>query len=783
MGYHNNYGSVRPKQKIPKKTKLSKGKKGEDFRIGSLEYYSSASSNYVLTSSEIERLYKVAAGYIDLSKYDHVLNPRKENKKRKYPYKPRNYDIISPILMSLLGEKIKKQAHPQVYAVNSNIESLRLEYKRKLVSDEIKQAAINEINKFVNTGIDTRDIMPQEQIDIKVGELKDEMALAGQEALNYILEHQDVFKKQRKMFYDYCVSTYAFSIKDIEFKDVVYDDVAPANTRYLASEKTAYIEDGEAASFDLEMTISEVLDKFHDSLKKEDYERLDNLLTDSAGNGITTSPDFELFENLRTNGIIENNPMYVSAGGSHMVTCTYTCWKSWVKIGKLMSTNMFGEIQEIFVSEDYQPEEGDEIEWKWVNEVWEGWIIDDDIYVDIRPIPFRRGTFENPSACKLPINGVTFGFRHYKSKSIVEKLEDYQQLYNIIHWQIEKVINKNKDKIIMLPWNMVPDNEDLDMFDMLYYADSTGYLFLNEVDERAMQNMQYIKVLDTSLNDYIRYLFDHLNSIKFEAEELVGFNRQRTGSDIRSSDGKATTQEAIYRGSLITEELFKQFEEFEEREYMGIVDLSKYAWKDGKKKHYIASDKTPRLLDIDGAKHIGTEYGIFCKNTSKDHEKLERIRQHAQAFAQNQTKASAIAKMEYLDNPAEIIDELEKMEEEMMQNSQAAQQAEQQAKMAETKQKEDELDQKLAYDYYKTDQDNLTKKEVALINSNSSILSSMSVDTNGVSAPNDRGGDELMKNNLQLEQIRLKRDEMNMKYKMNKENNETKLRNPVAGEK
>ena len=48
---------------------------------------------------------------------------------------------------------------------------------------------------------------------------------------------------------------------------------------------------------------------------------------------------------------------------------------------------------------------GGKLEFKWVNEVWEGTRIDGRIYVNINPILNQRLSLENPSKCKLPING------------------------------------------------------------------------------------------------------------------------------------------------------------------------------------------------------------------------------------------------------------------------------------------------------------------------------------------------------------------------------------------
>ena len=48
------------------------------------------------------------------------------------------------------------------------------------------------------------------------------------------------------------------------------------------------------------------------------------------------------------------------------------------------------------------------MEWKWVNEVWEGTRIDGRVYIKIHPIVNQRNSLDNPSVCKLPVNGIRY---------------------------------------------------------------------------------------------------------------------------------------------------------------------------------------------------------------------------------------------------------------------------------------------------------------------------------------------------------------------------------------
>ena len=63
-----------------------------------------------------------------------------------------------------------------------------------------------------------------------------------------------------------------------------------------------------------------------------------------------------------------------------------------VKIGRL--TTITGETVE--VDENYEPTDYDNIEWKWVKQLWEGYIVADRFYLGFQPLPLQRAKFENP---------------------------------------------------------------------------------------------------------------------------------------------------------------------------------------------------------------------------------------------------------------------------------------------------------------------------------------------------------------------------------------------------
>lgn len=779
---------IRPLQTIPLKTKLSKGKKGKEWRQACVDYYADIDIQYQTQGERYDQLYALGEGYINEDSYTYVTNPININKSKgnKLPSKLRNYDIISPIVEMLMGEKIKRTLKPIVYAANSDITTVREQAERQMINQELNQVIINGLNDLgLDTGFESRDLATHEQILMTVDSIKDDKAMTGQHSLNYIIQDSEVYKEHRKTWFDTVNVGQTVTYKDVINDEIQYKAYSPKYLTYLASEDTDFVEDGEAACIRMQMTVSDIIDKFWEDLDEEEIKKLQKLYdldTGAYDYGLNTSIDkmFQMFDesgrlNYSRNEILAKN-----------VQVDYVNWKSLVKVGKVTKQTVVGEPIEYFVQEGYIQSEGEEIEWKWVNQVWEGYKIylesqDNVIYTRIRPIPFQRGKFNNPSSSKLLINGFNLFSRNYKAKSIVEKLEPYQSIYNVIHWHIEKLINKNKDKVILMPYDLVPDNDDYKMEDMFYYADADGFLFpKGDLDAKELQQMQYgIKVLDLSLSQYIKYLEELLIFIKSEADELVGAVRQRRGQ-MYATDGKATAEQAIYQGSIMTENYFKQQEEFEVREYQGLLDLSKFAWRNGKKAWYTDSDKRRVLLNVQGSQHRESEYGIFVGNSSDEKEKKDIIKSNAQSFVQNGMTPDVLTKLLNSDNLEEMMDILEIDRERVMQEAQQAQQAEQEAEMQSKQIEAEQQDKELQFKYDELESNETLKLLELEQKYRESAINSASSGNDELASKQLAEANKMM---VEREKLLVKREEIASKERIAEKQMKTQLRNKVVGEK
>lgn len=776
----NTYTTEKQKQRIPE------GKRTVDWYKKNMEYYAQHTQHYYTRRDKVLTLYRIAQGIMDESWYNYVTNPYATEKKeeRRFPAKIRNYDIISPILNLLRGEKATRPFNYQVFVHNADSETKRKKAEKEMILENMK---IEYLQSLQAQGYDLES--PQEEPPPPPAELvknfrkswSDDRADMGQEAIEFLKDDQELLRKWRRGFYDWMVTDRVFSYKDVIRNNVEYDIISSYDIAYIASPDTEYVEDGDAVIRRKWMTISDVIDRFYDTLTTEEIDELEKR--------IVTDPGYIVNEGLKSGF---EPPAHHNR--ADMVLVEHIVWKGMREIGKVFTKDIFGNDLEFEVDRDFVPRPEDRVEWMWVNEVLEGYRIDEKYYKEMGPIPYQRGTFDNPSKCKLPYNGATYSDRHVESVSLVEKMIPFQILYNIVKYRLEITLAKNKDKIQMMPLGAIPKKKGWDMFTSMYYADATGYMFYDETNPHVLQAMQYMKVLDGSLNQYIKYVYDYLGAIKLELEEFVGINRQRKGQTT-ASEGKGVTEQSIFQSSIITEELFMAFDEFQRRELQGLLDISKFAWIDGKRAQYVGNDMKVHYLNIEPGAYQESEFGVFVKVSRKENEKLEALRQMAQSFAQNQMRPSAVADILNSENFSQLRDRLEDLEELEMKLNQDAQKAEQQAAQAGDQFKAVEAQKDRDHETIEKEKDRNLERELKYLDTNIEMFNQ---DANNNQVPDALEAQKLAqegakqatdaeaaqrKLDIEEEKNRLKDKEIDSKERTEKYKADTALKNPVVGEK
>ena len=654
--------------KIPRQ-KLSITKKNKKWGEECVEAFidlSSSGSSHSKQKDDLKILYDYYNGVIDEADYNYVLKPYGKSRKN-FPSEMRNYPIIKPIIDLLLGEKSKRPLNYTVTVQNSDAITMKEQQKSEAIAQNLRQKFLQEVQaQGVDMGANMDEIpTPKHIADMFEMNYIDNRAVLGQQAMNYIFQEQEVYDKVQKAWFHYLVTGEAYTHRGVRNSEPFYEILNPLDVDYDLDPDLEFVEDGDWALVRKYVHASTVIDAYYDSLTEQQILELEEPRHSESDISFLYANSANKDTNAFRNRLVEVVNVY---------------WKSRKKIGFLSYIDPeTGEVEEIEVEDGFKmppeiKELGGNLEFKWVNEVWEGTRIDGRFYVNINPILNQRMSLENPSKCKLPINGRRYSDTNSKNISLVKLGIPYQLNYNIYKYRLELAIARSKDIIAQFDINMIPKKWDMDKF--MYYVEGTGIAWVDYNKEGIQLNPQHQSVMDMSIKTISQYI-TLLDSILVEWEKISGVSRQRQG-EIGAYEGKASSQQAILQSSHITEDLFRKFERMEQRDFQALLDYSKEAWITGKRGMFVLPDGTTDFLDINSIQHMESNYGIFVSDAGKDQEKLQNIKGLTQAMMQNGAKPGDIAEMLDSDSFTQIKKNLKIADKANAELEQAQQEAQQQ---------------------------------------------------------------------------------------------------------
>lgn len=233
--------------------------------------------------------------------------------------------------------------------------------------------------------------------------------------------------------------------------------------------------------------------------------------------------------------------------------------------------------------------------------------------------------------------------------SILDIVTPFQVFYNIVAYHREMVLAKNKLNVLMIAKSLLGKVPE----DTIYKMIADGVLYIDDSEDQGMLRAQQVRFLQNNIGDYLTQLTNLLADIENTAKMQVDMTPQRYG-DIANSAGKGTTQEAIVRGSMGSVIIEYMMDLMRERDYARDMDYSKFAWIDGLDTSYRDDENNLKYVSVDIDKHIYADYVIKAKNSIKEQEKLDQLKQFAFSAAQNGDLTAAVAAIQG-DNVAAIV--------------------------------------------------------------------------------------------------------------------------------
>ena len=675
--------------------------------------------------------YNLYNDILDVGDLETVLNPMGLDR-NSFPATLRNYPIANPKINRLSGEELTRPFDFRVMVLNEDAISQKEQEKKEIIMQSLQNILLADMPEM-------QDPKQQEAyIQEKLKETEKYLNFEWQEQRElggtWILQHYylelDLKTAFNRGFHDALIAGEEIYCIDEVSGEPVVRRCNPLNTYALMEPDTLYWDEADMILEEGYRSIGYVIDLYHDYLTPDNIEFLEKGYKYQYSQYGT--PKFSTDEYLQAIGetrnmidIADTRPgfggMFDTDGNVRVIRLV---WKSRRKIGKLKYYDEQGEPQETWVDELYKADKslGEEIEWLWINEYWEGTKIANDIFVKMQPRPIQFRRMSNPSRCKSGYVGTQYMTGVGKAMSLMDRIKPYQYLYNIYMYRLELLFAKNKGVIGELDLAKVPDGWEIDKW--MHYAEVHGWAIVDSFKEakkgaatgKLAGNFNTTgRVLNMEVGQSIQQHINMLDFIKNEIGEITGISRQREG-DIAQSAGLGTTQQAIMNSAQITEPWFYLHERTKLRVMDTLLDTAKYCISTGKAKkmQHILDDMTIVTYQLEPDQFCEAEYGIMTTNSANDRQLYEALKQLAHAGIQNdKINFSQLMDIYTTTSLSSIRRKIERAESDKQKLAQQNAEADRQTQMEMQKMQSAENEAEREMTRYKIDSDNETRIRVA----------------------------------------------------------------------
>lgn len=729
--------------------------------------------------------YDLLNGKIHMSDIQLVLNP--DNIKAGFiPDRIQHYPIINAKLNVLRGEESKRIFDYKVIVTNPNsiseIETTKQKELFERIQESIKNTAQSE-EEFQAEIQKISDYYTYEWQDIK--------EIRANALLNHYIKEYSIPVLFNAGFVDAMTVGEEMYICDIVGGEPVIERLNPIKVRIFKSGYSNKVEDADVIMIEDYWSPGKIIDTYYDVLSDKDIKFIEQIPDNIGQASVDSMSNIDerygyvnstmIGEEMSTNGFyfdpynlfsdsMSNTLMPYDLAGNIRILRLF--WKSKRKIKKVKSYNpQTGEEEYNFYPETYKINKdlGEEESIFWINEAWEGTLIGNEIYVNMRPRVVQYNRLSNPSRCHFGIIGSIYNLNESRPFSLVDMAKPYNYLYDAVHDRLNKAIAANWGKIIQVDIAKVPKGWDMEKW--LHYAKINKLAVVDSFKEGNVGastgklagglNNNSSGVIDAETGNYIQQQINLLEFIKNEMGEVIGISRQREGQ-ISNRETVGGVERSNLQSSHITEWYFLIHEDLKKRVLECFLETAKIALKGGSKKfQYILPDYTSKVIEIDGDEFSECDYGLCVDNGSNTQNLSNKLDMLAQAALQNQTLSFSAIMQLYGSNS-------------MAEKQRLIEKDEKQTQEARSKSEQNQLDSQerisqMENDYKMTE---LELKDKMNIRDNETkiIIAQMSQDSN-IEQPSE----------IDLEKLNLDKQKLALEEKKHKDN--TKLKEKQINKK
>ena len=656
-----------PKQFLPENEKtLDWCEKNLDAIVSALDYNNQ--EGYISDYDKDIKNYRLYNGDVEHDDYSYVT----EQYNMPSPATLSNYPLSKNKIDLLCNEDLNRPIDKSVFAVNMDAALRKEQFKISLIANDLLKEINAEVEKVygMELEMDNKDFPIPDDIDHFMRfEYKEVIEESIRDGIDYLSEKYKMKKVFHEGMRDLLVTGKEFYKIYIKNGDPYFRRVDPRTFVFDKSIDSDFLDDAQWAGEERWLSVNEIIDEFRDELDDDDVRELEEMRVATNENIDRFNSDFKWIEIDRFKTL---KVRVISAE-----------WKSIKTIRVKISENKYNPEQPFqkVISEKYKARKGDNIEYKHVDDIWEGTKIGGKVLVNCRRRPNQVRSVDDAGSTSLSYVGCVFNHTTGKSTSLMDVLSHIQMLYNIVMYHIELTMARAGGKAVVYDVSQMPSNVGMDMQEVMYHLKNDGIIPINTRDEGGdTASFNQFQQVDFTLSNSVQQLINLKLMLEQTAGQISGVSPQREGS-VAQYEYVGNVQRSVVQSSVATGAWFYSHNLVKKQVMEKLANLMKIAWAGGKKAAYIFGDAGYKMLNILPDIALN-DYGIFMGDSGKDDALKTQVQQMSQAALQSGTitllDALKVLKADTMTEAQAVLEQgLEAMQGQQQQVQQQQQQAQQ----------------------------------------------------------------------------------------------------------
>ena len=599
----------RPKQNIPEELKdLEWAQRNVDWCVSMSPIYWKNYDNH---------LYDLYNGVRKDEDYKHIT----ETYGVEFPAgKIKHIPLVRPLLNVLEGEYEQRPLNFNVRSEDNDSVNMKLEKMSNNLLDSIVEMIRTEGGESVDIGMDNLEKYYKEDFQTN-------REIAAHHALKYYINKHHLERKLKENFVDKIITgkeLYRVVINRIG-EDPEFVTIRPGQL-YWANNNVKWVKECDWAVYPVRMSPTQILDAYGERMNPNDRTKVEDWIDQYYRDS------YKLNSYQDADKIIEDteewNSYYAALQG--MITVYNVEWKSIRKVQYVENPNPHVSDAPFIKFEDKinnpHGARKKNLQERYVQDLWQGLRIGDDMYVDLGRVKYARRDFSKPSKVYLTFNGPTYSGK-IKPYSLVKETEDLQELYDILHYHKENLIAISGVKGMVMDSSQIPDFKQGSFeanIKMWMYYKKLGTAWINRAQEGADTTYNQFGTYDDTMGPGLEAVLAIIAHLEELTGRIVGVNRQRQGS-IAQREGKGTTEHALVQSALSTEPIFAEHGEFIRQALEDILDACKVAWKNGYTSSYVSDQYLQQIFTFD-PESSNSDFGVYVTDLESDKRSIDELK-------------------------------------------------------------------------------------------------------------------------------------------------------------